>query len=166
MDLKFWRLSPTGILCALVTLLLILSASDTFSQDKRKPIMQQRYFDNFKYRMLPSPIPQADNPTANVIQQDFTVAMSDGALIDCSRFYLDEPNIFLPDGYPIVIMVHGYGDRKETLAHFASAQAQYFYVVYTFSVRGQGNSGGQSNLISRTEAQDLIELVNHFKSTG
>ncbi|KXK06085.1 MAG: Cytochrome c554 [Chlorobi bacterium OLB4] len=164
MDLKFWRLSPTGILCALVTLLLILSASDTFSQDKRKPIMQQRYFDNFKYRMLPSPIPQADNPTANVIQQDFTVAMSDGALIDCSRFYLDEPNIFLPDGYPIVIMVHGYGDRKETLAHFASAQAQYFYVVYTFSVRGQGNSGGQSNLISRTEAQDLIELVNHFKS--
>ncbi|MCX6164902.1 MAG: alpha/beta fold hydrolase, partial [Ignavibacteriae bacterium] len=65
---------------------------------------------------------------------------------------------------PTVIMVHGFGDRKETLEGFASGQATYGYVVYTYSVRGQGNSGGLSNLISTTEAQDLIEFVNFIRT--
>jgi predicted acyl esterase len=60
-------------------------------------------------------------------------------------------------------MVHGYGDNKETLAGFCHDQAQYGYYTSTFSVRGQGNSGGLSNLISITEAQDLIEYVSAIK---
>lgn len=125
--------------------------------------------DFYQFKLLPSPpIPQTDNPYV-VIKQDFTLTLRDNVIMDCSKFYPSEPNPYLPNGYPTVIMVHGYGDRKETLEAFATAQAQYNYVVYTYSVRGQGNSGGYSNLISTTEAQDLIELVNYIRqdfSTG
>lgn len=103
-----------------------------------------------------------DNPM-NTIKQDFTIALRDGVILDATKFFPSDANPYLPNGYPVVIMVHGYGDRKETLENFATSQSSYGYVVYTYSVRGQGNSGGLSNLISRTEALDLIELVNYVK---
>jgi len=53
--------------------------------------------------------------------------------------------------------------EKKLSQDFANAQASYGYCVYTYSVRGQGNSGGLSNLISTVEAQDLMELVNYVK---
>lgn len=106
---------------------------------------------------------------SSVIKQDFFLTLRDGIKLDCSKFYPSDSNPYLPDGYPTVLMLHGYGDRKETLEAFANAQAQYGYVVYTYSMRGQGNSQGLSNLISTTEAQDLIEFVNYVRqdfSTG
>ncbi|MFC2093921.1 alpha/beta fold hydrolase, partial [Bacteroidota bacterium] len=99
-----------------------------------------------------------------VIKDDFFLTLRDGMKMDCSKFYPNVGNIYLPNGYPVVVMVHGYGDRKETLENFAWAQAQYNYVVYTYSVRGQGNSEGLSNLISITEAEDLKEFVNYIKA--
>lgn len=116
---------------------------------------------------FPSTLPT--KALATVIKQDFVLTLRDGVSLDATKFYPSEPNPYLPNGYPCVIMIHGYGDRKETLAGFAEAQASYGYVVYTYSVRGQGNSGGLSNLISMTEAQDLIEFVNFVRtdfSTG
>jgi predicted acyl esterase len=125
--------------------------------------------DSYKFNLLPSPpVPETDAPYS-VIKKDFTITLRDNVIMDCAKFYPSEANPYLPNGYPTVIMVHGYGDRKETLEGFASAQAMYNYVVYTYSVRGQGNSGGLSNLMSTTEAQDLIELVNFIRtdfSTG
>jgi predicted acyl esterase len=99
----------------------------------------------------------------NVIQKNFNITLRDNVILDCSKFYPDTTNPFLPNGFPGVIMCHGYGDSKLTLATFAHDQASYGYSVYTYSMRGQGVSGGLSNLISLTEAQDLIEVVNYMK---
>lgn len=119
--------------------------------------------DSYQFKLLPR-IPNPFDASTTVIKQDFTLTLRDNVIMDCSKFYPNTSNPYLPNGYPTVIMVHGYGDRKETLEGFANAQAQYNYVVYTYSVRGQGNSGGYSNLISTTEAQDLIELVNFIRT--
>lgn len=119
--------------------------------------------DRYEFKLLP-PVVETANVDYTVIKEDFTITLRDGVLMDCSKFYPSEPNIYLPNGYPVVLMVHGYGDKKETLEHFASAQAQYNYVVYTYSVRGQGNSGGLSNLMSTVEAYDLMELVDFIKN--
>jgi len=128
----------------------------------RTNIKIPKNLDNYKFPVLPQVV---ENPNSDytVLQQNFNLTLRDGVLMDASKFYPSEPNIYLPNGYPIVIKVHGYGGSKETLEQMAREQAMYNYVVYTYSVRGQGNSGGYSNLISTTEAQDLIELVNYVK---
>lgn len=104
---------------------------------------------------------QLDNPIP-VVRTDFTVTMRDGVIIDCLKYI---PAGAPPaGGWPTVIMHHGYGDHKETLAEFCRLQAEYGYYTMTFSVRGQGLSGGYSNLISTLEADDLIELVAWVKA--
>ena len=118
--------------------------------------------ETYQFPKLPM-VPTPRNAPYTVIQVDFTLTLRDNVTMDCSKFYPSVSDPYLPNGYPGVIMVHGYGDRKETLAGFANAQASYGYCVYTYSVRGQGNSGGLSNLISTVEAQDLMELVNYVK---
>ena len=130
---------------------------------KSNNFLHKRITDSYQFPKLPM-IPQKMSPGPyNVIQQNFNITLRDNVVLDCSKFYPDTNNIFLPNGYPGVIMCHGYGDRKETLAGFAHDQASYGYVSYTYSMRGQGLSGGLSNLISMTEAQDLIEFVNYVK---
>ncbi len=101
-----------------------------------------------------------DNPYT-AVKTDFTITMRDGVIIDCLKWIPDAPAPV--GGWPTVIMVHGYGDHKGTLSEFCRLQAEYGYYTMTFSVRGQGNSGGLSNLISRTEAMDLQEIVNFVR---
>ncbi|MBE2256219.1 MAG: T9SS type A sorting domain-containing protein [Ignavibacteria bacterium] len=149
-----------------VFVMLIASSnlqSQTDEQGSKTKIKIPKNLDKYKFPVLPQVV---ENPNSDytVLQQNFFLTLRDGVDMDASKFYPSEPNIYLPNGYPIVIMVHGYGDRKEALEQMARAQAQYNYVVYTYSVRGQGNSGGFSNLISTTEAQDLIEFVNYVKN--
>ncbi|MCX6166258.1 MAG: alpha/beta fold hydrolase, partial [Ignavibacteriae bacterium] len=128
----------------------------SYSQINRKKL------ENYEIPKLPY-VQNPGNTLYTVIKSDFNLQLRDGVILDCSKFYPNAPNPYLQNGYPTVIMVHGYGDSKVTLENFARAQSEYGYCVYTFSVRGQGNSGGLSNLISRTEALDLIEFVNYVK---
>jgi predicted acyl esterase len=97
----------------------------------------------------------------SVVRYDFTVAMRDGEEMDCLKYIPAAPAP--AGGWPTVIMVHGYGDNKETLAGFCKAQAEYGYYTMTYSVRGQGYSGGLSNLISNIEMQDLLEIINYVR---
>jgi predicted acyl esterase len=124
--------------------------------------VSKRKIDNYEIPKLPY-VQNPDNVLYTIIKNDFNFQLSDNIILDCTKFYPNVPNPYLPNGYPTVIMVHGFGDSKLTLENFARAQAEYGYCVYTYSVRGQGNSGGLSNLISRTEALDLIEFVNYVK---
>jgi predicted acyl esterase len=154
-----------AILKTISIFVLIFCVSNIYSQDFVKSSRTEQYrlpqLPNL-YKYFDKEYSVRDNPNA-VLKQDFFFTLRDNVQMDASKFYPSEANPYLPNGYPVVIMVHGYGDRKETLENFAQAQASYGYVVYTYSVRGQGNSGGLSNLISRTEAQDLIEFVNFVK---
>jgi predicted acyl esterase len=135
-------------------LLLFLTQSLIFSQLRNHPRLE-----NYNFQLLPK---NTDVSAVPVQRTDFTITLRDGVIIDALKFV---PQGTAPaGGWPTVIMVHGYGDNKETLAGFCQAQAEYGYYTMTFSMRGQGNSGGLSNLISTTEAQDMIEIANWVKS--
>jgi len=97
----------------------------------------------------------------NVKKTDFTFTVSDGTNLDCTKFIPDTaaPNL----KWPVIIYIHGYGDSKLTDMTYAMEQAQYGYYTMVYSVRGQGNSTGLSNLISRTEMNDLFEIVAFVK---
>ncbi len=142
-------------LVAVLLLFLFSVTSVTHAQRLKRPAS----FDTWNLPLLPS---YSDNPIDSVIRTDFTVTMRDGVIMDCIKFV---PNGVAPvGGWPTVMMVHGYGDNKETLAGFCRAQAEYGYYTMTYSIRGQGNSGGLSNLISNTEMLDLLEIINYVKA--
>ncbi|HEY5536389.1 MAG TPA: alpha/beta fold hydrolase [Ignavibacteria bacterium] len=145
--------NPFFVVIIFMCLILI---SSTFAQTNKLR-------DNYQLPQLPRIGSGPMDPTSTVIKGDFMLTLRDSVQLDCSKFYPSEHNLNWKNGFPCVIMCHGYGDRKETLEQFAHDQASYGYVVYTYSMRGQGNSGGLSNLISITEAQDLIEFVNYVK---
>lgn len=144
--MKFLKL----LFFALFTILYCVQSSN--SQYKRAR-------DNYQYlKLLPR---YNDLPPVAVTRVDFTVTLRDGTILDALKFI--PVGGAPPGGWPTVIFVHGYGDNKETLAGFAEAQAEYGYYTATFSMRGQGNSTGLSNLISSTEAQDMIEFADAIK---
>jgi predicted acyl esterase len=149
-----------GLFLILAVALLFVNFNGLNAQDNRtnknKPINQYK----------PRIVPNAIMPSAayTILTSSFNVVLRDGVVLDCSRFYPSAADPNFPHGYPVVIMTHGYGERKEDYATYANDQASYGYVVYTYSMRGQGNSGGLSNLISTVEAQDLIEFVNFIRN--
>jgi len=105
-----------------------------------------------------------DNPGPDSVSRtDFTITMRDGIIIDCLK-YVPVRAVPPTGGYFTVIMVHGYGDNKNTLANFCHDQASYGYYTMSFSVRGEGLSGGLSNLISDVEALDLLEIIQWIKN--
>lgn len=138
-----------------------------YNLEAQENIKIPKNLGRYEFKLLPPY--KNDLSDLPIIAENFTLTLRDNVKLDCSKFYPAGPNPYLPNGYPAVIMLHGYGDRKETLEGFARAQATFGYVVYTYSMRGQGNSEGLSNLISTIEADDLVEFVNFVRtdfSTG
>jgi predicted acyl esterase len=96
-----------------------------------------------------------------VNRKDLLLTMSDGTEIDCSEF---TPESSTAGNLPAVIFLHGFGGTKNDVIPFAKDLAKESYFTFTYSMRGQGNSTGYSNLISRTEMSDLLEIINYVKN--
>lgn len=95
-------------------------------------------------------------------QVDFMLTLSDGVKLDCSKFI---PNETPPaGGYPCVVICHGYGlDKYYEMPTAEDLAGSGFYTI-VYSMRGQGESEGQSNFISTTEANDLKQIVQYVKN--
>jgi predicted acyl esterase len=92
---------------------------------------------------------------------DFTLRMRDGVLIDCSKFI---PEARKPaKGWPAFMFCHGFSESKETEIPDAIDQAEFGYYTLVYSMRGQGHSGGLSNLISTVEMNDLLQVIDYVK---
>jgi len=102
---------------------------------------------------------RGDHPTAQI---DFTLAMADGTILDCTKFTASgtPPS----GGWPAMILCHGYGGSKDDMLSDAEDLSSNGYFTVCYSMRGQGASGGLSNLISITEMYDFIAVVTYVKS--
>ena len=85
----------------------------------------------------------------NIKRYDFTLRMRDSVLIDCAKFIPEEQRP--AKGWPVIMFCHGFSESKETEVPDAVGQAQFGYYTFVYSMRGQGKSGGLSNLISTVE---------------
>ena len=93
---------------------------------------------------------------------DFNYTLSDGVILDCTKFI---PTGSPPSGgWPCVIVTHGFGLSKETEMQEAEDLAGDGFYSLVYSMRGQGNSGGVSNIISTIEMNDLMQVVQYVKN--
>ena len=92
---------------------------------------------------------------------DFTLSMQDSVLIDCTKFIPEEQKP--AKRWPVIMFCHGFGESKETEVPDAMVQAQFGYYTFVYSMRGQGHSGGLSNLISTVEMNDLLQILDYIR---
>jgi len=106
--------------------------------------------------------PQKLKPNFQIIRKDTMVTLSDGIKLDVTAFY---PDTTKPTaGWPAVIFCHGYGGSKFDYFLDATQQAQDGFYCLCYTMRGQRASQGVSNLISTTEMNDFVQIVNYVKS--
>ena len=103
----------------------------------------------------------APKGSQTVKRYDFNIITRDNVILDCTKFIPTAPKP--KKGWPVMLYCHGYGDSKESELSTANDQAQFGYVTITYSMRGQGFSGGLSNLISTVEMKDLFQVVDYIK---
>lgn len=96
-----------------------------------------------------------------ITRNNFRIGLRDEVNLDCTSFI---PVIAKPSGgFPCIVYCHGFGKSKEDNISNAIILAKSGFITYTYSMRGQGLSQGESNLISRTEADDLKEVIEYIK---
>ena len=91
-----------------------------------------------------------------------SILVSDGVALDAT---VVTPDSTPPSGgFPGIVLVHGYGGNKSDMAGIAAYLAGQGYASISYSVRGQGSSGGVSTTMGPRETQDLLEVIQFFRS--
>lgn len=102
------------------------------------------------------------HPDFPVTRVDFFLTLTDGTVLDCTKFI---PTGTPPaGGWPCVVVTHGFGLDKYSELDDAQSLAQDGFYSMVYSMRGQGISTGQSNLISTLEMNDLIQVVQYVRA--
>lgn len=91
-------------------------------------------------------------------QSELFVPMADGVRLDVSAFRPESSQS--TEGFPLVIIVHGYSGNKALTLDQARDLAERGYVGVAYSVRGQGASEGVSHTLSVRELYDLQEIIS------
>lgn len=91
-----------------------------------------------------------------------TITMSDGITLDAQITF---PAGTAPaTGYPGIILIHGYGGKREDMEIVSSFLASRTFASLAYSVRGQGRSGGLSTTMGPREQEDLRTVLAFFRS--
>lgn len=97
-----------------------------------------------------------------VKRSDFKITLGDGTNLDAVSFIpISESG---QNGWSTILYCHGFGLSKDTDTASLRTQAEFGYATISYSMRGQGNSEGFTNVISRQDAYDLIEVVEYIKN--
>jgi predicted acyl esterase len=90
-------------------------------------------------------------------KQDLTLKMDDGVPLAATLYEPgDSPP---PAGFPAVVMLHGFGGRRQNLDPIAQGFAGS-YAVLAFDARGHGQSGGLSSIDGPREIADTRAVFN------
>ena len=91
------------------------------------------------------------------VSTDYRITMSDGIHIEAT---LTRPSTAPPpNGYPLVVFIHGLGGNKEDIALISTLLTGRGYASLLYDVRGQGSSEGVSFIMGARETQDLREIL-------
>ncbi len=95
------------------------------------------------------------------VARDTLIMMSDGVSLDATVTLLSMPAP--AEGYPGVVLVHGYGGDKRDMQAAALLLSLNGYAALSYTVRGQGASGGYSTTMGERERLDLREVIQSFR---
>lgn len=101
-----------------------------------------------------APAANASHPAALFTTHDQVVTMDDGVGI-ATTTYVPFEHAPHPGVFPAVILLHGIGGNRGTIAPVAEAFARRGYVALTFDFRGHGQSGGLFTAVGPREVADL-----------
>lgn len=91
------------------------------------------------------------------VPQSGFVTMDDGVQL---AYDLYTPASTAPaTGWPAVVVMHGLGGSKDSMAQVAQFFADHGYAALAFSVRGQGTSTGDFGLVSPRDVADMQAMV-------
>ena len=103
----------------------------------------------------------ATAPAHAYVKATGTRTMDDGIAI---AYDLYEPDGASPAaGWPGVLLLHGLGGTKDSVATVAGGFADAGYAVLAYSARGHGTSGGAVELAGPREVADLRALLGWFR---
>ncbi len=98
------------------------------------------------------------------IRIDGAITMTDGISLETT---IVKPSGAAPaEGFPGIVLVHGFGGNKDQMLTISLLLAARGYASVTYSVRGQGGSGGLSSVMGARERQDLFEVIQYFRSAA
>jgi len=96
------------------------------------------------------------------VSTNVLITVSDGIALDAT---LTTPSGEPPEGgFPTVVLIHGYGGNKDEMSPISNYLTTFGYGCLTYSVRGQGNSGGLSTTMGDRESEDLLEVIQYLRA--
>lgn len=94
--------------------------------------------------------------------RDSVLIMNDGVPIETTLMLPAPPGP--QKGFPAVVFIHGLGGNKDDIGLVGSVLTSRGYASLTYSVRGQGKSGGLSTIMGPREVEDLRAVVAYLRS--